>query len=157
MTSDCETELPNRVNTSDRLIALREEMKNHQIDAYYVPLDDLGRRTWISGFSGSNGDAIVTKVTEELISPTELSQIHGVSISAIRKWVKDAGKNLPYRYKSSKLVTPPKSILMSSISDSAVNNKTKTASAAIENDQTPHLHNIADESEKPNEGSMFGF
>ena len=41
---------------------------------------------------------------------------------------------------------------MSSISDSAVNNKTKTASAAIENDQTPHLHNIADESEKPNEG-----
>ena len=157
MTSDCETELPNRVNTSDRLIALREEMKNHQIDAYYVPLDDLGRRTWISGFSGSNGDAIVTKVTEELISPTELSQIHGVSISAIRKWVKDAGKNLPYRYKSSKLVTPPKSILMSSISDSAVNNKTKTASAAIENDQTPHIHNIADESEKPNEGSMFGF
>ena len=93
-------------------------------------------------------------MTEELISPTELSQIHGVSISAIRKWVKDAGKNLPYRYKSSKpdTTTPPKSILMSSISDSAVNNKTKTASAAIENDQTPHLHNIADESEKPNEG-----
>ena len=61
LTSDCESELPNRVNTSDRLTALREEMKNHQIDAYYVPLDDLGRRTWISGFSGSNGDAIVTK------------------------------------------------------------------------------------------------
>ena len=30
------------------------------VDAYYVPLDEEGRRTWISGFSGSNGDAIVT-------------------------------------------------------------------------------------------------
>ena len=87
-------------------------------------------------FSKNERYAIIAKVTEELISPTELSQIHGVSISAIRKWVKDAGKNLPYRYKSSKpdTTTPPKSILMSSISDSAVNNKTKTASAAIEND-----------------------
>ena len=105
-------------------------------------------------YSQNERDAIVAKVTEELISPTELSQRTGVSISAIRKWVKDAGKNLPYRYKSSKpdTTTPPKSILMSSISDSAANNKTKTASAAIENDQTPHLHNIADESEKPNEG-----
>ena len=46
---------------------------------------------------------------------------------------------------------------MSSISDSTGNNETITASAAIENDQTPHLRNIADESEKPNEGSMFGF
>ena len=53
-------------------------------------------------FSKNERDAIVAKVTEELISPTELSQRTGVSISAIRKWVKDAGKNLPYRYKSSK-------------------------------------------------------
>ena len=36
-------------------------MENNQVDAYYVPLDDIGRRKWISGFSGSNGDAIVTK------------------------------------------------------------------------------------------------
>ena len=36
-------------------------MENNQVDAYYVPLDDQGRRKWISGFSGSNGDAIVTK------------------------------------------------------------------------------------------------
>ena len=35
-------------------------MENNQVDAYYVPLDDQGRRKWISGFSGSNGDAIVT-------------------------------------------------------------------------------------------------
>ena len=105
-------------------------------------------------FSKNERDAIVAKVTEELISPTELSQIHGVSISAIRGWVKTAGKKLPSRYKSSKPVTstPPKSILMSSISDSAGSDESKTASAAIENDQTPHLHNIVDESEKPNEG-----
>ena len=53
-------------------------------------------------FSKNERDAIVAKVTEELISPTELSQRTGVSISAIRKWVKDAGKNLPSRYKSSR-------------------------------------------------------
>ena len=41
---------------------------------------------------------------------------------------------------------------MSSISDSTGNDESKTAAVAIENDQTPHLHNIADESEKPNEG-----
>ena len=46
---------------------------------------------------------------------------------------------------------------MSSISDSTGNDESKTAAVAIGNDQTPHLHNIADESEKPNEGSMFGF
>ena len=44
--------------------------------------------------------AIVAKVTEELISPTQLAQIHGISISAIRGWVKSAGKNLPSRYKT---------------------------------------------------------
>ena len=49
----------------------------------------------------SDPDWFVAQVTEELISPTELSQRHpGVSISAIRKWVKAAGKNLPSRYKS---------------------------------------------------------
>ena len=45
-----------------------------------------------------------------------------------------------------------KSILMSSISDSTGNDESKTAAVAIGNDQTPHLHNITDESEKPNEG-----
>ena len=44
---------------------------------------------------------------------------------------------------------------MSSISDSAGNDESKTASVAIENDQRPHLHNIADESEKPNEGKYY--
>ena len=36
-------------------------MVQHGIDAYYVPLDEVGRRSWISGFSGSNGDVIITK------------------------------------------------------------------------------------------------
>ena len=35
-------------------------MVQYEIDAYYVPLDEVGRRKWISGFSGSNGDVIVT-------------------------------------------------------------------------------------------------
>ena len=41
--------------------------------------------------------------------------------------------------------------------DSVGNDESKPAPSAIENDQTPHLHNIADESEKPNGGSMFEF
>ena len=64
LTTNCnETdEIPaNRVNTTERLQVLRKVMENNQVDAYYVPLDDQGRRKWISGFSGSNGDAIVTK------------------------------------------------------------------------------------------------
>ena len=64
MTTNCDEadEIPaNRVNTTERLQVLRKVMENNQIDAYYVPLDDQGRRKWISGFSGSNGDAIVTK------------------------------------------------------------------------------------------------
>jgi hypothetical protein len=48
------------VNTTQRLSDLRDVMRQHNLSAYYVPLDDEGRRTWISGFSGSNGDAIVT-------------------------------------------------------------------------------------------------
>ena len=64
LTTNCnETdEIPaNRVNTTERLQVLRKVMENNQVDAYYVPLDHQGRRKWISGFSGSNGDAIVTK------------------------------------------------------------------------------------------------
>ena len=30
------------------------------VNAYIVPLDEEGRREWVSGFTGSNGDAIVT-------------------------------------------------------------------------------------------------
>ena len=36
-------------------------MEKNNFDAYIIPLDDEGRREWISGFKGSNGDCIVTK------------------------------------------------------------------------------------------------
>jgi hypothetical protein len=51
---------PSRVDTTDRLVALRDAMTEEDVQAYIVPLDEEGRRQWISGFSGSNGDAIVT-------------------------------------------------------------------------------------------------
>ena len=43
--------------------------------------------------------AIVAQVTEKFISPTELAERHGISVSAIRGWVKTAGKKLPSRHK----------------------------------------------------------
>jgi hypothetical protein len=64
LTTNCgpDDEIPsNRVNTTERLASLRQLMEIIPIDAYYVPLDDVGRRSWISGFSGSAGDAIITK------------------------------------------------------------------------------------------------
>ena len=52
---------PNRVNTTERILKLRLEMEKNNFDAYIIPLDEEGRREWISGFTGSNGDGIVTK------------------------------------------------------------------------------------------------
>ena len=49
-----------RANTTENLAALRSAMAERGVDAYVVPLDDEGRREWISGFTGSNGDCIVT-------------------------------------------------------------------------------------------------
>lgn len=56
---------------SERITALRLLMKKHKIDAYIVPSTDphqseyvpalWQRRKWISGFTGSAGDMIVTK------------------------------------------------------------------------------------------------
>ena len=51
---------PNRANTTEQLMALRGRMAELGLAAYYVPYDSEGRREWISGFTGSNGDAIVT-------------------------------------------------------------------------------------------------
>lgn len=51
---------PNRVNTTERLVSLRALFADYDLAAYVVPLDEEGRRGWISGFDGSNGDAIVT-------------------------------------------------------------------------------------------------
>ncbi|MEZ4650264.1 MAG: aminopeptidase P family N-terminal domain-containing protein [Candidatus Eisenbacteria bacterium] len=54
-----------------RIAALREQMDRHGLDAYLVPSTDphqseyvpecWQRRTWISGFTGSAGEAVVTK------------------------------------------------------------------------------------------------
>ena len=49
-----------RANTTANLAALRSVMAERGVDAYIVPLDHEGRREWISGFTGSNGDCIVT-------------------------------------------------------------------------------------------------
>ncbi len=53
---------PTRVDTTERLADLRAEMESElePLAAYLVPLDLEGRREWISGFSGSYGDAVVT-------------------------------------------------------------------------------------------------
>ena len=42
---------------------------------------------------------IVKEVTEDLISPRELSNRHNLTVEKIRKIVKDSGNKLPNRYK----------------------------------------------------------
>ena len=54
------------------MIALRAVMAQYDLAAYYVPYDAEGRREWISGFMGSNGDAIVTNAASgDQVSGTE--------------------------------------------------------------------------------------
>ncbi len=58
------------MTTRDKLAALRSLMKKHRLDAYYVPSVDphqseyvpacWRRRGWLSGFTGSAGDLLVT-------------------------------------------------------------------------------------------------
>ncbi len=58
------------MQTRDKLSALRRLMKSHRLDAYYVPSVDphqseyvpacWQRRGWLSGFTGSAGDLLVT-------------------------------------------------------------------------------------------------
>ena len=70
------TEVTDTVDSSptssgEILKALREEMKNCNIDAYIIPSDDphlseyvadaYGRRAFVTGFDGSAGTALVTK------------------------------------------------------------------------------------------------
>ncbi len=59
------------MKTTDKLAALRERMKRHKLAAYLVPSTDAHqseyvpecwqRRAWLSGFSGSAGDVVVTR------------------------------------------------------------------------------------------------
>jgi len=70
--------IPERVDTADRLNALRECMKKDNLDYYVIPTEDAHgseyiavndkRREWISGFTGSAGQAIVSKTNAYLIT-----------------------------------------------------------------------------------------
>ena len=54
---------------SQRLVDLRQQLSKNSIDFYYVPSSDAHnneyvpdcwlRRVWISGFTGSAGDALI--------------------------------------------------------------------------------------------------
>ena len=60
-----------KMNISERLAALRQAMKKHSVDMYYIPTDDFHgseyvgeyfrSREYISGFTGSAGIVIVTQ------------------------------------------------------------------------------------------------
>ena len=52
---------PNRVNTTQQLLLVRSEMRRVNISLLIVPLDTVGRLKWISGFSGSNGQAVISQ------------------------------------------------------------------------------------------------
>merc|ERR1712002_158834 len=52
---------PNRVNTTERLKLVRAAMVEANITILIVPLDTVGRLLWVSGFSGSNGQAAITQ------------------------------------------------------------------------------------------------
>ena len=57
------------MNARDKVAALRQLMKKHKIDAYYVPSadphqseylpEDWKFRAWLSGFTGSMGELVV--------------------------------------------------------------------------------------------------
>ena len=49
-----------RVNTTEMLEMVRHEMTNINITILIIPLDEVGRLSWVSGFTGSNGEAVVT-------------------------------------------------------------------------------------------------
>ena len=50
-------------------------------------------------FSKEERRTIVEECTEKFVSPTVLAQRFGVNVTAIRDWVKNAGKKLPAKYK----------------------------------------------------------
>ena len=52
---------PNRVNTSHQLMLVRREMRKANLSLLIVPLDSVGRLKWVSGFSGSNGEAAISQ------------------------------------------------------------------------------------------------
>ncbi|KAI0737462.1 Creatinase/aminopeptidase [Daedaleopsis nitida] len=67
-----------RQDTTSRLEAIRDLMRTHGLDYYVIPSEDSHgseyiaphdkRREWISGFTGSAGQAIVSKTTAYLLT-----------------------------------------------------------------------------------------
>ena len=49
-------------------------------------------------FSPEERKAIVDECTEKFVSPAVLAQKYNVNVTAIRDWVKNAGKKLPQKY-----------------------------------------------------------
>ncbi|KAF9267675.1 Creatinase/aminopeptidase [Marasmius fiardii PR-910] len=74
----CEDLKENKVDTTQRLEQLRELMKEHGLDYYVIPTDDAHqseyvapvdeRRVFISGFTGSAGQAIVSAEKAYLVT-----------------------------------------------------------------------------------------
>ncbi|KZT04219.1 Creatinase/aminopeptidase [Laetiporus sulphureus 93-53] len=68
--------IPERVDTTGRLTALRELMQKETLDYYIIPTEDAHgseyvaindkRREWISGFTGSAGQAIISRTNAYL-------------------------------------------------------------------------------------------
>ena len=50
-------------------------------------------------FSEEEKKSIVEECTVELYSPTMLAEKYNVNVTAIRGWIKSAGKTLPQKYK----------------------------------------------------------
>ena len=60
MTSSRSIDAKDATNTTNRLRDLRDLMKQSNLTATIVPIDELQRLAWISGFTGSYGKAIIT-------------------------------------------------------------------------------------------------
>ncbi|KAI0369605.1 Creatinase/aminopeptidase [Pilatotrama ljubarskyi] len=73
-----EDPITERPNTDSRLEALRDHMRNHDLYYYIIPSEDAHgseyiapsdkRREWMTGFTGSAGQAIVSMTTAYLIT-----------------------------------------------------------------------------------------
>ena len=51
-------------------------------------------------------EAIMRKVLEDKIPPTDLAKKYGIAPNTIRDWIKKAGHSLPKNYKRSRQVLP---------------------------------------------------
>ena len=105
---------PGHVSPAQRLAALRALMKEHGVDAYVVPSEDAHsseyvsacdeRRSYLSGFSGSAGTAVVTadaarlwtdgryflQAAKQLSEEWTLMKSYEPGVPTIEAWIRDA-------------------------------------------------------------------